>query len=123
MPRCFLAAKLKYPYIKWKEGQEEGGGNRTGAEGPVAEWRIGGPGCPLVVQRQKQEEEEEVEEEALEVEEVEEKEMIWWKGVRTEGLLKSMNSPFLVLIQYIYSRFLNFPFHVHCYKKLMIFTS
>jgi hypothetical protein len=93
MPRCFLAAKLKYPYIKWKEGQEEGGGgNRTGDDGPVAEWRLGGPGCPLVVHRQKQEEEGE---EELEVEE---KEMIWWKGVRNEGSLKSMNSPFLVLI-------------------------
>jgi hypothetical protein len=94
MPRCFLAAKLKYPYIKWKEGQEEGGGNRTGDEGPEAEWRLGGPGCPLVVHRQKQEGEgEELEEgevEELELEgEVEEKEMIWWKGVRTEGSLKT----------------------------------
>jgi hypothetical protein len=96
MPRCFLAAKLKYPYIKWKEGQEEGGGNRTGDEGPVAEWRLGGPGCPLVVHRQKQEEEGEGED--LEEGEVEEKEMLCWKGVRTEGPLKSMNSPFLVLI-------------------------
>jgi hypothetical protein len=97
MPRCFLAAKLKYPYIKWKEGQEEGGGNRTGDDGPMAEWRLGGSGGPLVVHRQKQEEEGEEELEEGEVE-GEEKEMIWWKGVRTEGLLKSMNSPFLVLI-------------------------
>ncbi len=121
MPRCFLAAKLKYPYIKWKEGQEEGGGNRTGDKGPVAEWRLGGPGCPLVMHTQKQEEEgeEELEEEL----EVEEKEMIWWKGVRTEGLLISMNSPFLVLIHILYFRFLNFPFHVHYYKKFMILTS
>ena len=61
MPRCFLAAKLKYPYIKWKEGQEEGetGGTRT--EDSLAGW-------PVVVR-------------------VEEKEEVWWKGggVRAEG--------------------------------------
>ena len=73
MPRCFLAAKLKYPYIKWKEGQEEGetGGNRTGDLDTVAGWRLGGGG-PMVVRMEEKEEE---------------KEEVWWRGggVRAQG--------------------------------------
>jgi len=97
MPRCFLAAKLKYPYIKWKEGQEDGGGDRTNEDAPMAAWQLGLQGCPLALRRQEEQEEKEEEEGK---EEEEEQEMMWWKGdgIRTEGSLKSMRAPLLVLM-------------------------
>ena len=103
MPRCFLAAKLKYPYIKWKEGQQEEGGatggNRTGEQNPPDLWRLSDqrPLDRLTNKQEKTEEErdeEEEEERTREEEEEEEEEEAWWqrnKG-RREGWTNSMAS-------------------------------
>ena len=105
MPRCFLAAKLKYPYIKWKEGQQEEGGatggNRTGEQNPPDLWRLSDQ-RPLdrltnkqeKTEEERDEEEEEEEERTREEEEEEEEEEAWWqrnKG-RREGWTNSMAS-------------------------------
>ena len=120
MPRCFLAAKLKYPYIKWKEGQQEEGGatggNRTGKQNPPGLWRLADqtPLDRLTNKQERTEEEREEEEEEEEQgdeeeeeeeqgdeeeekrtrEEEEEEEEAWWqrnKG-RREGWTNSMAS-------------------------------
>ncbi len=127
MPRCFLAAKLKYPYIKWKEGQEEvttASRTRTvdqqDTTTSLAAWRLGGPAGSLVVKRKEENEdplgeqeleELEDEEEGQELEELEEQEEeeqelkveeAWWRrgAVRSEGSTNSMIAPGPLVISF-----------------------
>jgi hypothetical protein len=111
MPRCFLAAKLKYPYVKWKEGQEvEGSADAPRGGDSVAPilWRLDVPASLDRIQEHnvdvvgREEEVEDEEEEQREVdepeeprrqeeeEEEEEEERAWWNrgGVRREGWTK-----------------------------------
>jgi hypothetical protein len=116
MPRCFLAAKLKYPYVKWKEGQEEGSADAPRGDSVAAPilWRLDVPAAaPLdriqehhvdVVGREEEvededdeeqidveEQEEHREKEEKEEQEEEEEERVWWNrgGVRREGWTKN----------------------------------